>query len=165
MRRILSLLAVFAIVVSVLCGCEIAEKLGFGGEKFDPTTKSYVPHEEIYTTGEGVYITLDSVEFVDGQPVFNVDWHNETDRLICFGVGYRIEIKNGENWESRMVEDFPIIEIACMLYPGETGRQVYKGQFFDFSDNGTYRLFVEFYFSDEQGGGGTSYTCFEVADK
>lgn len=166
MKKIIGLILISIFAFS-LVSCQALGELfpGLAADNFDPSSKNYTPSLQINTTAEGIYITIESVEFVDGHPIFNVNWHNETDRLICFGVGYRIEILEGENWSDRMIEDFPIIEIACMLNPGETGRQTYKGQFFDFRDNGTYRLLVEFYFSDEVGGSGTTYACFDVTDK
>ena len=74
-------------------------------EKEDSTPKPSIdnlqkPSGEIFTDYKGVYVTVDSIyTIVDGDTVFNLVWHNETDKEVLYGEPYSIERQEGDEWE------------------------------------------------------------------
>jgi hypothetical protein len=130
---------------------------------FFSTFSSFTPRSEVYTDYDGVYITIDEMETVEGEWIANVTWHNESDETVCHGLGYKVEYYNGESWENVQFVDVAIPEIACILEPGQSGMQTYRLKYFNFLRPGTYRIKTEFRIQDnfvlaEQ----TTYALFEV---
>ena len=119
----------------------------------------------IYTDNEGVYITIDSfTEGEDGRTV-SVTWHNETERTVCFGLGYTVERLEGEEWVKTQVKDFAVPEIACILDPEKTAEQVYKLKYFNLYKQGKYRLYVNYYLQTDENSDsvmGEAYAEFSV---
>ena len=161
MKKVISLVLIIISISLCLSSCDALS--GIFGKKisFEGT---YTPIDERYGTDEEIYITIDKIELVDGKPIATVSWHNESDRVICFGMGYRVERLDGDSWTNVMVEDFAIIEIACIMDPGQSGEQTYRLEYFDLGNAGEYRIFVDYSYSDEQGGSGTTYAIFEKAN-
>lgn len=129
---------------------------------FFSTFASFTPRNEAYTDYEGVYITVEEIETVDGEKVANVTWHNESDETVCYGLGYKVEFYNGESWEDVQLVDFAIPEIACIVEPGETGTQKYRLKYFNFLRSGTYRISSEFYVQNSDLGAILTFDTFEV---
>ena len=162
MKRVISLILIIISLSLCLSGCEIVSQIS--GKKPLSFEGTYTPTEARYGTDEQIYITIDRIEMVDGKPIIHAIWHNESDRVICFGVGYKIERLDGDSWTDVMVEDFAIIEIACMMNPGESGEHTYRLEYFDVTSEGSYRILVDYSYSDEQGGSGSTYAIFEKAN-
>ena len=121
--------------------------------------------EEKYTDFDGVSIGIESIDTSEDYPVFTVKWTNNSDAEINFGMGYYIERLDGEEWKSVQTSDFNIIEIACIMKPGESGNQTYSGEFFSFKEFGMYRIRTDFYAQGEDFGGHTTWATFEVIAK
>ena len=129
---------------------------------FFSTFASFTPKDEVYTDYEGVYITIEEIETVEGEKVANVVWHNESNETVCYGLGYKVEFYNGESWEDVQFVDFAIPEIACIMEPGETGTQSYRLKYFNFLRSGTYRISSEFYIQSSDLGALNTYAIFDV---
>ena len=65
MKRLFACLALSSLLIYCLLSCS--------------AEKSIIISNEWHTEYEGIFVTLDSVSYRDGNPVFNVTWHNETD--------------------------------------------------------------------------------------
>lgn len=146
------MMKLFAIFLSFIIS--FLQMLGISG--------SFTPTEEHYTDYEGVYITIESINDADGGKVIDAVWHNETDKTICFGLGYTIEYLNGDGWESVQLTDFAIPELACILEGGRSGTQSYTTKYFNLLRPGTYRIMTEFYVQESDIGAQSTYALFDV---
>lgn len=123
-------------------------------------TGELTPMNEYRTDYEGVYITIESI---DGKSQsVEVLWHNESDSTVTFGMGHSIEYLNGDSWEDVQITDFAVIEIACMLDPGESGYHTYSTEYFNMLRAGVYRIRCEFYVTDSEAGACSTYALFDV---
>ncbi|MBE6621714.1 MAG: hypothetical protein E7630_02035 [Ruminococcaceae bacterium] len=107
---------------------------------------SMSPHGEIYTDYEGVYITIESIDKDEGgQMVFNVVWHNETDKEVTYGEMFTIEYQVGEEWmDTDFDEEGYFTTIGYWLRKNETASKSYHAEHLDISKSGTYRFVVPF---------------------
>ena len=145
MKKVLSLILVVVTLALCLTGCSM----------------SILPSDSIHTDVEGVYITIDSVDYSGDKPVLKVTWHNESESTIVFGLGYVIEYLDGEEWKNIQISDFAIPEIACMLEPGGVAEQSYTTKYFNMLRTGTYRIKVEFYLQGDEPTSGITFAKFE----
>ena len=101
--------------------------------------------QDIFTEYDGVYVTLEHTETnSDGDKVFNVVIHNDTDKQITYGEIYGIERQSGEEWIDTVSEDVAFLTIGILLPPRETASKSYSTHGFDISKPGTYRLAIPF---------------------
>ena len=107
---------------------------------------SMSPHGEIYTDYEGVYITIKSIDKDEGgQNIFNIVWHNETDKEITYGEMYTVEYKVGEEWmDTDFDEERYFNTIGYSLKKNKTASKSYTAEHLDLSKSGTYRFMVPF---------------------
>ena len=124
MKRLISAFLLLAMIFS-LCSC-IPQR------SITPTTYE--------SEHEGVYVTIDSIlgEGFDRKLV--TTWHNETDTEVTFGYDYSIEYNDGGVWKHCQYRDFAVIEIACIIAPGETVEMEYATEYFNLLRSGEYRL-------------------------
>ena len=108
--------------------------------------KSMSPHGDIYTDYEGVYITIKSIDKDEGgQNIFNIVWHNETDKEITYGEMYTVEYKVGEEWmDTDFDEERYFNTIGYSLRKNKTASKSYTSEHLDISKRGTYRFMVPF---------------------
>ena len=116
------------------------------------------PHSDIYTDYEGVYITVKSIDTNSGgHKVFNIVWHNKTEKQVIYGESYSIEYLDGEEWINIVPThpdpdiDLFFHDIGYILSPRSTAHKSYSTQFFDISKDGTYRLVMPFSVYEENG--------------
>ena len=107
---------------------------------------SMSPHGEIYTDYEGVYITIKSIDKDEGgRNIFNIVWHNETDKEITYGEMYTVEYKVGEEWmDTDFDEERYFNTIGYSLKKNKTASKSYTAEHLDISKSGTYRFLVPF---------------------
>jgi len=115
----------------------------------NPTQKddnTMSPHGDIYTDYEGVYITIKSIDKDEGgQNIFNIVWHNETDKEITYGEMYTVEYKVGEEWmDTDFDEERYFNTIGYSLRKNKTASKSYTAEHLDISKRGTYRFMVPF---------------------
>lgn len=146
MKKILSISLVLALVLLCFSSCA-----------------GYYVGEEIYTSYDGVYITVDGIDNTADSPVLKVIWHNEGESYVSFGLWYAIEYLDGEEWKNVQITDFAIPEIACTLEGGEEVMQGYSLKYFNTLLPGTYRIKTEFYIPDLELGTQMAYATFEVS--
>lgn len=114
---------------------------------FSSCTPVYAMSHGKYTDYEGVYITIKEFgPLTEGW--LAVEWHNETENEVTFGLGYTIEYYENDQWVNIQISDFAIPEIACVLDPGETVVQKYSTKYFNMIREGDYRIKVDFYVQD-----------------
>ena len=101
-------------------------------------------NDAIFTDLNGVYITLNSIEKTEDYLTFNVEWHNETEVEITYGEMFFVEYKENEKWVDTATEDIVFHLIGYLLQPNEVKQEVYKAEYNDISEKGTYRLVVPF---------------------
>ena len=101
-------------------------------------------NDAIFTDLNGVYITLNSIEKTEDYLTFNVEWHNETEVEITYGEMFFVEYKENEKWVDTATEDIVFHLIGYLLQPNEVKQEVYKAEYNDISETGTYRLVVPF---------------------
>ena len=107
---------------------------------------SMSPHGEIYTDYEGVYITIKSIDKDEGgQNIFNIVWHNETDKEVTIGEMFSIEYKVGEEWsEADFDEEQVFLTLGYLLKAHKTEAKTYIPEHYDLSQSGEYRFIVPF---------------------
>ena len=107
---------------------------------------SMSPHGEIYTDYEGVYITIKSIDKDEGgQNIFNIVWHNETDKEVTIGEMFSIEYKVGEEWsEADFDEEQVFLTLGYLLKAHKTEAKTYIPEHYDLSKSGEYRFIVPF---------------------
>lgn len=145
MKKIISIALVLATVLLCFSGCAM----------------TILPSDEIHTDGEGVYITIDSIDESGDHPILVVSWHNETESTVCFGLGYAIEYLDGDEWKNIQIVDFAIPEIACVLEPGQSCEKNYTTRYFNMLRCGTYRILTEFYLQSDEPKSGVTFAKFE----
>ncbi len=135
----------FWIIVVAVVAC-IAVAVCFLTNPPQKDNDSMSSHGDIYTDYEGVYITLDSIDKVeDGQNVFNVVWHNETDKEVTYGEMFTVEYKIGEEWmDTDFDEERYFNTIGYLLKKNKTTSKSYTAEHLNISKNGTYRFLVPF---------------------
>ena len=101
-------------------------------------------NDAIFTDLNGVYITLNSIEKTEDYLTFNVEWHNETEVEITYGEMFFVEYKENEKWVDTATEDIVFHLIGYLLKPDEVKQEIYKAEYNDISETGTYRLVVPF---------------------
>ena len=113
-----------------------------------------------YTDYEGVYITVNgSGPLLEGW--IEVEWHNETENEVTFGLGYTIEYCDNGEWVNIQITDFAIPEIACVLSPNSTSEERYSTKYFNMIREGDYRIKVEFYVQEgDRSVAGITYAPF-----
>lgn len=92
---------------------------------------------------DGVYITIDAIEGECFDRKLATTWHNDSKGVVTFGYGYSIEYNDGGVWKSCQFKDFAVIEIACILNPGEVAQMEYETKYFNLMRTGEYRLVVD----------------------
>lgn len=144
MKKLISTILILAVVL--LC--------------FSSCTSVYALSHSKYTDYEGVYITVKgSGPITEGW--IEVEWHNETENEVTFGLGYTIEYYEKDQWVNIQISDFAIPEIACILKPGESAEQRYSTKYFNMIREGDYRIKVEFYVQEgDHSVTGTTYAPF-----
>ena len=154
--------AFWIIVVSiVLCAVVAVCFLTNPKNKNDQT--KIVLDSNFYTEYDGVYLTIDSVEAEsDGNKIFNVVWHNDTDKEVYYGESYSIEYKNGDEWEIVDTGEFYFNEIAYLLKPNSVAKMTYGTSIADVSKKGLYRIALRF--SVEGEGGHFMWLQFEMKE-
>ena len=107
---------------------------------------SMSPHGNIYTDYVGVYITIKSIDKDEGgQNIFNIVWHNETDKEVTYGEMYTVEYKIGEEWmDTDFDEERFFNTIGYSLKKNKTASKSYIAEHLDISRGGTYRFLVPF---------------------
>lgn len=122
-----------------------------------------LPQGDIYTDYEGVYITIKSIDKdEDGQNIFNIVWHNDTDEEVVFTKGFTIERKTAEEW----IEIDSIAAVSdgvapgYLLNPHNTKEKSYISEHYDLAETGTYRFTALFSIKkdDKWVSGETSFT-------
>lgn len=101
-------------------------------------------NDAVFTDFDGVYITLNSIEKTEDYLTFNVEWHNETEVEITYGEMFYIEYKDGNKWVDTATQEVVFHLIGYLLKPDEVKQEVYKAEYNDISETGTYRLVVPF---------------------
>ena len=71
---------------------------------------------------DGIGISVDGIGGTQSNPTLAVRWYNRTPYEVTFGRGYRIERKDGDEWENVQNKDMAVPEIAQVLFPGSTFR-------------------------------------------
>ena len=108
---------------------------------------------EIFTEYEGVYVSVKSKDINSGgYTVFNLTWHNDTDRQITYGESYIIERDDGGTWVNTATKELYFTTVGLILNPNGTAHKSYSTQRFDISASGSYRLRVSFFVDDGEGG-------------
>ena len=122
-----------------------------------------LPQGDVYTDYEGVYITIKSIDKdEDGQYIFNIVWHNDTDEEVAFTKGFTIERKTAEEW----IEIDSIAAVSdgaapgYLLTPHNTKEKSYFSEHYDLTEIGTYRFTALFSIKkdDKWVSGETSFT-------
>jgi hypothetical protein len=93
---------------------------------------------------DGIGICIDSIGGTQSDPVLAVRWYNRTPYEVTFGRAYRIECKDGDEWQSVQNKDMAVPEIAQVLLPGEECVVEYSTDAFDIGREGLYRIRVDF---------------------
>lgn len=125
----------------------------------DDENNSVNPSGEIFTDYEGVYVSIKSRGTdTSGYTIFNLVWHNETNKEVIYGETYFIERLEGAEWvavpsEEFTSEEFTFEAIGWLLRPNSTADKYYSSQRFDISKSGTYRLRVLFSVDEGDGDG------------
>ena len=101
-------------------------------------------NDAVFTDLNGVYITLNSIKKTEDYLTFNVEWHNETEAEITYGEMFFVEYKENEKWVDTATEDIVFHLIGYLLKPNEVKQEIYKAEYNDISETGTYRLVVPF---------------------
>lgn len=158
MKKLLCIITLISLILT-MSGCSLIQKTVINSNRL------FGIAEEKYTSFEGVSISIENIDTSKDYPVFTVKWTNDSDEEITFGMGYYIERLDGDEWKSVQTSDFAIIEIACIMKPGESGNQTYSGEYFSFKKFGMYRIRTDFYAQGENFGGHTTWATFEVIPK
>lgn len=118
---------------------------------------SEIPH----TDYNGVYVSVESIDTdSDGDKVFHVVWHNDTEKEVIYGEMFTIEYWNGDDWTAVNKGDVIFHSIGYSLKPNSTAEKLYSAQSFDLSKNGTYRFLS--YFSNGDGKEYTTCVIFAI---
>ena len=156
--------AFWIIIVAVVACVVLAVCFLTDPPSSDDENKGVNPSGEIFTDYEGVYVTTKSIDTnAGGHTVFNLVWHNETNKQVTYGESYIIERKEGNEWVDTASKELYFITIGLLLDPNSTANKSYSTQRFDISQSGTYRLSVPF--SIDEGDGYKKYNTwieFEV---
>ena len=153
--------AFWIVVVSIVLCAVVA--VCFLTSPIEKGEKKITPDPNFYTEYDGVYLTIDSVGTEsDGNKIFNVVWHNDTDKVVYYGESYSIEYKNGDEWEIVDTGEFYFNEIAYLLKPNSVAKMTYGTSIADVSKKGLYRIALRF--SVEGEGGHLMWLQFEVKE-
>ena len=137
----------FWIIIAAVAAC-VAVAVCFltNPPQKDDDSMSLSPHGEIYTDYEGVYITIKSIDKDEGgQNIFNIVWHNETDKEVTYGEMFTVEYKVGEEWmDTDFDEERFFNTIGYSLRKNKTASKSYNAEHLDISKSGTYRFMVPF---------------------
>lgn len=116
-----------------------------------------IPHTDSY----GVYVSVESIDTdSDGNKVFHVVWHNDTEKEVIYGEMFTIEFWNGDDWTAVNKGDVNFHTIGYCLKPNSTAKKLYTAQSFDLSKNGLYRFLS--YFSNGDGSDYTTWVTFAI---
>ncbi|MBE6649555.1 MAG: hypothetical protein E7614_08585 [Ruminococcaceae bacterium] len=104
------------------------------------------------TDYNGVYITIESIKTDSGgRNLFDVVWHNETDKQITYGESFALEYKSEEEWVEVDFDDSMVFHlIGILLNPNETKGRMYTTNRNYLTKKGTYR-FVTHFTTEENG--------------
>ena len=153
--------AFWIVVVSIVLCTVVA--VCFLTSPIEKDEKEITPDPNFYTEYDGVYLTIDSVGTEsDGNKIFNVVWHNDTDKVVYYGESYSIEYKNGDEWEIVDTGEIYFNEIAYLLKPNSVAKMTYGTSIADVSKKGLYRIALRF--SVEGEGGYCMWLQFEVKE-
>jgi len=135
----------FWIIIAAIVAC-VAVAVCFLTNPPQKDDDTMSPHGDIYTDYEGVYITIKSIDKDEGgQNIFNIVWHNETDKEITYGEMYTVEYKVGEEWmDTDFDEERYFNTIGYSLRKNKTASKRYTAEHLDISKRGTYRFMVPF---------------------
>ena len=145
MRKSVSISLVLAMVMLCFSGCALMIS----------------PSDEIHTDYEGVYISINGVDDSADAPVLVVMWHNNSEETVTFSLNYVIEFFDGEEWKNIQIADFAIIDIACVLEPGQSGEHRYSTKYFNMLRPGLYRIRTDFYVQGDEMKSGVTWAEFE----
>ena len=136
----------FWIIIAAVVACVAVAVCFLTNPPQKQDDKSMSPHGDIYTDYEGVYITIKSIDKDEGgQNIFNIVWHNETDKEITYGEMYTVEYKSGEEWiDTDFDEERYFATIGYSLKKNKTVLKSYTSEHLDISKSGTYRFMVPF---------------------
>ena len=136
----------FWIIIAAVVACVAVAVCFLTNPPQKQDDKSMSPHGDIYTDYEGVYITIKSIDKDEGgQNIFNIVWHNETDKEITYGEMYTVEYKVGEEWmDTDFDEERYFNTIGYSLRKNKTASKSYTSEHLDISKRGTYRFMVPF---------------------
>ena len=136
----------FWIIIAAVVACVAVAVCFLTNPPQKQDDKSMSPHGDIYTDYEGVYITIKSIDKDEGgQNIFNIVWHNETDKEITYGEMYTVEYKVGEEWmDTDFDEERYFNSIGYSLRKNKTASKSYISEHLDISKRGTYRFMVPF---------------------
>ena len=136
----------FWVIIAAIVACVIVAVCFLTNPPQKQEDDSTSSHGAIYTDYEGIYITIESVEQDEGgQNVFNVIWHNETDKEVTIGEMFSIEQKIGEEWtEADFDEEKVFLTIGYLLKPHKTEAKNYLAEHYQISKNDKYRFIVPF---------------------
>ena len=136
----------FWIIIAAVVACVAVAVCFLTNPPQKQDDKSMSPHGDIYTDYEGVYITIKSIDKDEGgQNIFNIVWHNETDKEITYGEMYTVEYKVGEEWmDTDFDEERYFNTIGYSLRKNKTASKSYTAEHLDISKRGTYRFMVPF---------------------
>ena len=151
----------FWIIIAAVIACVAVAVCFLTNPPSDDTNNFVTPNGVNYTDYEGVYLTVKSIDTSeDGHKVFNLVWHNDTDKEVIFGESYFIERKVGNKWINTASEDLIFTAIGLLLPPSSTVYKSYSTQRFDISESGSYRLRASF--SVDKGDGDRRYTEYNT---
>ncbi len=117
------------------------------------------PTDNIFTEYNGVYATIVAVSpSENGNTIFVIEWHNDTDVEVTYGEIYSVEYKNGDNWVDVTQDKKVSPLIGLLLRPHRTVGKYYYVKTSDISKSGTYRLVLPF--SVDEGAGYKKYNTW-----
>ncbi len=136
----------FWLIIAAITACVVVAVCFLTNPTQKQNDHSISPREDIYTDYEGVYITIHSIDKdEDGHNIFNVVWHNETEKEVIFGEMFTIEYKSGEEWlETDFDEERIFFTIGYVLNKNKTQSKSYVAEHSGILKSGTYRFMVPF---------------------
>lgn len=100
------------------------------------------------TERDGVYVTLDKINFSKNSTSFEVTWHNETDNVAMYGEVFSIEKFNNNTWEEiPLPENHAFSLIGLILEPHTSVEKTYSFPA-ALTDEGTYRFSTDYHDKD-----------------
>ena len=135
----------FWLIIAAITACVVVAVCFLTNPTQKQNDQSISPREDIYTEYEGVYITIHSIDKDEnGHNIFNVVWHNETEKEVIYGEMFTIEYKSGEEWlETDFDEERIFLTIGYVLN-NKAQSKSYVAEHSGILKSGTYRFMVPF---------------------